>query len=146
MQTKLLMIVSAALLLGGCMGPVRQAQTQQLTAAEIQSLFSDKTVESVSRSGNTTSFTYYHPDGRVLQQRLWSLRSGHWKVTDDAKICLSFAKTRCRAIQVDDGTYYKVKQSKGKPAEKVVRYRRFAEGNHLLPAGQAWPELAHFRP
>ena len=127
--------------LAGCISnPVKLSS--QLDAGEVRALFSDRTVESVNQKTGRTSFTYYRPDGRVLQQRYWSRRAGSWRVTADGRICLRFAKERCRAIEYVNGRYYKRVPHKG----RLIRYRRFMPGNVLLGRGERWPRGPVFRP
>jgi hypothetical protein len=140
------------LLLGGCVSTPMRSTSHVLDASEVQRLFAGKTVESVNRSTGLTSFTYYDPDGMVLQQRLWSKRTGKWKVKDNGKICLIFDKTSCRRIKMYTGmldgksTYYKIRKRKGNSVRRVVRYRKFVDGNRLAVAGQPWPKSARLTP
>lgn len=138
--------LAMGLLLGGCVSQPMRTAPQTLSAKQVEHLFAGKTVESVNRSTGITSFTYYGPDGRVLQSRLWSQRSGKWKVKNNGKVCLTFEKTQCRRVVNDNGVYYKLRKQKGEKAERVVRYRSFRDGNLLLGKHQAWPKVTVFRP
>ena len=143
-KPKFVLLLGASLLLGAC-NTVREAPPQRLNAEQVRQLFADQTVESVNLAKRRTSFTYYHPDGRVLQQRLWSYRTGTWEVRDNGKICLDFGKRRCRYIEQREQNLYKVRKSGGE-LQRLVRYRRFAGGNQLLAAGEAWPKGKRFTP
>ncbi len=131
-------------LLAGCMGsvPLLPSSSQRLDAAALRAVFTNRTVESYNRNNGLTSFTYYHPDGRVLQQRFWSYRTGSWRVTDDGRICLTFTRERCRHVERVGNTYYKVVPRKG----RSIRYRQFLTGNRLLKAQASWPQSPEFRP
>lgn len=141
--------VSALVILlstAACVSPMRLVGQQRLHAHDVTQLFNDTTVESVNINNGLTSFTYYHPDGRVMQERLWSRRAGTWRVTENGRICLTFSNTTCRTIERRGGVYYKVRDSKDGGQKTVVRYRGFAAGNRLLKPGQSWPAVAEFRP
>ena len=139
-----ILIVSAAL--SGCAGiPALQGE-RELTSREVKSLFTDKTVESVNRSTGVTSFTYYFPDGRVRQSRLWSTRDGKWYVKEDGRICLSFKKTKCRFVTNAKGVYYKVKGKKRDQKRRVVRYRNFYPGDLLAGKHEVLAKHVEFKP
>jgi len=146
MKSIAVITLAMGLLLGGCVSQPMRSAPQTLSAQQVEQLFAGKTVESVNRSTGITSFTYYDPDGRVLQSRLWSQRSGKWTVKSNGKVCLTFDKTQCRRIANDNGVYYKLRKRKGEKAKRVVRYRSFHDGNLLLGKNQAWPKVSHFRP
>lgn len=104
-----------------------------LPVDEVRRLFVGNTVESFNLNTRLTSFTYYHPNGRATQERLWAQRKGTWSIQEDGKICLAFGKrkSKCRHIVKKDGRYYKIRPDQtGKP-ETIVRYRYFAAGNVL---------------
>ena len=120
-------------LLSGCQTVAQRGDGSALSAAEVRRLFVGNTVESYNLNTRLNSFTYYHPNGQAVQERLWSKRLGRWSISDDGKICLGFTKKapKCRHIVLDGGKYYKVRPgADGKP-EKIVRYRYFAQGNAL---------------
>lgn len=149
----MLALLFVAVLLNACVSTPFNKTSTTLKAAEVRELFADKTVESVSKGSGLTSFSYYSPDGRVLQQRLWSKRVGKWTVKDNGKICLTFGKdTTCRRIirvAKDLGskiTYYKIRKHKGKPTERVVRYRAFVAGNRLAGGSRDWPKNTALKP
>jgi hypothetical protein len=99
----------------------------------VQRLFVGNTVESYNLNTGFNSFTYYHPNGQALQERLWARRIGAWTLQDDGQICLGFTKgkLKCRHIVLEGDRYYKVRPgADGKP-EKLVRYRYFKQGNAL---------------
>lgn len=122
-----------AVLLSACQTAPQKGDGSALSAAEVRRLFVGNTVESYNLNTKLNSFTYYHPNGQAVQERLWRQRLGSWSIDDDGKICLGFTKKapKCRHIVLDGGKYYKVRpDAEGKP-EKIVRYRYFAEGNAL---------------
>ena len=123
----------AAVLLAGCQtAPNREAQ-RVLTADEARRLFVGNTVESFNLNTSFTSFTYYHPNGQAMQERLWVRRIGTWSIQADGKICLAFGKrkAKCRHLVSDGGRYFKILADEKGEMSKVVRYRYFAEGNAL---------------
>lgn len=138
-------LLALSLMLGGCQTLSGLRSDRLLSPEEVKTLFSGRTVESYNRNTRLTSFTYYRPDGRVLQQRFWSWRTGHWRVTPKGKICLKFELERCRYILAEGDRYTKVKRKKGQ-LTKLVRYRGFLQGNLILRSGSKWPESPRFRP
>ena len=98
-----------AALLSGCSGLPFRGEPQVLNAAEVQRLFVGNTVESYNLNTGFNSFTYYHPNGQVLQERLWVRRKGSWSLQKDGRICLAFTKgkMKCRHI-VRDGDVWRL--------------------------------------
>lgn len=131
---RLMSSVSACcILLAGCQTLSLQEERRTLGAAEVKQLFSGKTVESYNLNTKLTSFTYYDPSGRALQERLWAQRKGTWSVEADGRICLQLggSKPSCRHIAIRGDTYYKIETSDSGKTTAVVRYRHFAPGNAL---------------
>lgn len=131
MWLKIVTGVAAVSLLMGCQVKP-QVEKVRLNQAELKALFVGKTVESYSLSSGVTSFSYYHPDGRVEQLRFWESREGMWKLTDDAQICLSMESKpfSCRAVFREGDRYYKYRLENGE-WEKILRYRQFIDGRRL---------------
>jgi len=128
-----ILLAIACGLFAGCQTSQFRGEQHRLQLAEVKRLFSGHTVESFNLNTRNTSFTYYGPDGRVVQERLWSRRTGSWKLTADGQICLAFHKKepRCRHIVRKGDRYYKVlPDESGKPV-RIVRYRYFSPGNAL---------------
>ena len=123
----------AAVFLVGCQTMASREEQRVLTVDEVRRLFVGNTVESYNMNTTFTSFTYYHPDGKAIQERLWVRRAGTWSIQDDGKICLAFGKrkARCRHLVSKGGTYFKVLPDKKGKINRIVRYRYFAEGNAL---------------
>ena len=122
-----------AMVLAGCQTiPLRQPDGP-LTREEVRQLFIGNTVESFNLNTRLNSFTYYHPDGTAVQERLWKRRVGRWSIQGDGQICLAFDKRapKCRHIVRSDGRYYKERTDESGAREKIVRYRYFAIGNAL---------------
>jgi hypothetical protein len=121
-----------SVLLMGCQ-TLQQRADAPLGAAEVERLFVGNTVESYNLNTRFNSFTYYHPNGQAIQERLWSRRLGTWSIRDDGQICLAFTEkpAKCRSIVLDGGRYYKLRMDKKGRPEKIVRYRYFAQGNAL---------------
>lgn len=131
-RTMVLAIVAGATMIG-CQSGLVAEPSQTLSASEVQRLFVGNTVESFNRNTRLTSFTYYHPNGQALQERLWARRTGRWSIRQDGQICLAFGKKplKCRHIVLDRERYYKVRPDKSGKPEKIIRYRYFANGNAL---------------
>lgn len=125
----------AAVLLAGCQTAAKRGDgdSRVLTGDEVRRLFVGNTVESYNLNTKFTSFTYYHPNGQAIQERLWVRRIGTWSIRDDGKICLAFGerKAKCRHLVIDGGRYFKILPDEKGETTKIVRYRYFAEGNAL---------------
>jgi len=123
----------AALVLVGCQTTASRDEQRVLKVDEVRRLFVGNTVESHNLNTSFTSFTYYHPNGQAIQERLWVRRIGTWSIQDDGKICLAFGKrkVKCRHLLSDGGRYFKILPDKKGKTTKIVRYRYFAEGNAL---------------
>lgn len=123
----------AALVLVGCQTTASRDEQRVLTIDEVKRLFVGNTVESHNLNTSFTSFTYYHPNGQAIQERLWVRRLGTWSIQDDGKICLAFGKrkAKCRHLLIDGGEYFKILPDEKGKITKIVRYRYFAEGNAL---------------
>lgn len=130
MWVKMLGGAVALAVLAGCQVKP-QSESTQLSAAELRALFVGKTVESYSLSSGATSFSYYHPDGRVEQLRYWEPREGRWKISDN-QICLSMEDKdfSCRPVFREGDRYYKYRPE-GDKLVKILRYRQFLEGRQL---------------
>lgn len=122
-----------SLMLLGCQTIPSLDGSSVLGAAEVKRLFVGNTVESYNLNTGFNSFTYYHPSGQAIQERLWARRKGSWSISDDGKICLAFNKAtpKCRHIMLSGGRHYKVLQDESGKQEKIVLYRYFAPGNSL---------------
>lgn len=125
--------ILGAIWLLGCQAPLMRGEPTVLDAAGVGRLFVGNTVESYNLNTGFNSFTYYHPDGRAIQERLWARRMGSWSIREDGRICLAFAnaKPKCRFIVRDGDRHYKVLADKSGRQQKIVRYRYFAPGNAL---------------
>ena len=132
MRNIILPVIGSTMLLGCQTLPVGSAP-ETLTAPEVRRLFVGNTVESYNLNTGFNSFTYYHPNGQAIQERLWSRRLGTWKIEDDGRICLAFGEStlKCRHIVREGGRHYKVLTDDAGEQQKIVRYRYFANGNAL---------------
>lgn len=119
-----------AIMLMGCQVKQEKINPEQLSAQDISSMFAGKTVESFNLVSGSTSFTYYHPDGRVEQERYWEQRNGFWKINDKSEICLAMEGKpfSCRSIFRDGQKYYKYRLGAQGQPEKIIRYRQFIDG------------------
>lgn len=120
-------------LLTACQTVPSRGGDSDLAKDEVERLFVGNTVESFNLNTRLTSFTYYHPDGTALQERLWKRRKGTWRIRDDGQICLAFGKraSKCRHIVRSGGRYYKERTDDAGKRERIVRYRYFVAGNAL---------------
>ena len=123
-------VLLVAIMLMGCQVKQEKINPEQLSAQDISSLFAGKTVESFNLVSGSTSFTYYHPDGRVEQERYWEQRKGLWKINDKSEICLAMEGKpfSCRSVYREGAKYYKYRLDNQGQSEKIIRYRQFIEG------------------
>lgn len=137
-QKKLLVLILLVLFAWGC-APAKKSTVKidlppgTLTAPEVTTLFSGKTVESVVTSSGRVSVTYYDPSGELRQLQNGAKRTGTWRVRDDGRICLAIEGNdgKCRII-VKEGEVYKkyIVKLSGKH-QHVIDYRSFRDGNPL---------------
>lgn len=108
--------------------PVLPRET--LSPSELQDLFIDRTVTSVTAVQGRVSISYYAPDGSVEQVRDGRKRHGRWRITDDARICLQMEQSRekCRIIVRDQEGYKKFVVKNSGRHRHVVSYRAFVDG------------------
>lgn len=123
----------AAILLSACQALVPRKSVTVLDEAGVRRLFVGNTVESYNLNTSFTSFTYYHPNGQAIQERLWTRRLGKWSIRKNGEICLAFGKRKlkCRHIVSKGDRHYKVLPDKSGGQRKIVRYRYFVKGNAL---------------
>ena len=126
-------VALVAVLLSACQTTASRSDPVVLEADQVRRLFVGNTVESYNLNTSFTSFTYYHPNGQAVQERLWARRLGSWSIQDDGKICLAFGKrkTKCRHIVSRDGKYFKIRPDEQGEQQEIVRYRYFSKGNAL---------------
>tara|TARA_B100001063_G_C16706368_1_gene525484 strand:- start:675 stop:1082 length:408 start_codon:yes stop_codon:yes gene_type:complete len=132
-SVKVLVIGLMWAMLMGCQVKSEKEPLVQLSATEVNALFMGKTVESFNLISGITSFSFYTPDGRVLQERYWEQRTGRWRVNEKAEMCMSMEGTayRCRTIYRKGQKYYKYRLDQDGKPQKIIRYRQFIEGNAL---------------
>jgi len=104
-----------------------------LTRKEIVTLFSGKTVKSVTAKKKRTSLSYYAPDGTVEQVRDGKKRFGKWRVNKNGRICLQMEnlKEKCRIIVNENGAYKKYIVKKNGKHQHSVSYRQFLPGKRF---------------
>jgi hypothetical protein len=134
---KIILPILGSAFLSGCQTLPLLSSPETLEASEVRRLFVGNTVESYNLNTGFNSFTYYHPNGQAIQERLWARRMGSWSIKEDGKICLAFgkAKPRCRHIVREGDRHYKVLVSDSGEQDRIVRYRYFARGNALAGDG-----------
>lgn len=101
-----------------------------LNRKEVIELFSGQTVESVTASKGRVSHTYYNPDGTLEQVRNGTMRTGKWRVNNNARICLEMEgfEEKCRIIVKEDGKVKKYIVKKNGQHQHSVSYRSFTPG------------------
>lgn len=104
-----------------------------LSSQEVIELFSGKTVESVTAQQGRVSQTYYDPDGSLVQFRNGVKRTGKWRVTGSARICLQMEdlEEKCRIIVKDGRDYKKYIVKTNGEHQHSVSYRRFVPGKQF---------------
>ncbi len=102
-----------------------------LTAGQVLTLFSGKTVSSVTAVRKRVSLSYYDPGGEVRQSRKGTKRFGRWRVTEHGRICLQMEQLRekCRIIVMENGEYKKYIVKKNGNHQHTVTYPHFWDGN-----------------
>ena len=93
--------------------------------------FSGNTVRSYNRSRKLNTYTYYDPDGSVLQERFWEVRKGRWHVKPDGQICLVFERTSCRFVGWAGDRLYKYRRTTNGELKAIIRYSDFTAGNYV---------------
>lgn len=104
-----------------------------LSSNELIELFSGQTVESVTASKGRISHTYYAPDGQVTQIRDDVQRTGKWRVTNSARVCLQMEalEEKCRIIVKEGDEYKKYIVKKNGLHQHSVSYRKFIKGKQF---------------
>ena len=112
------------------LSPTPILPTGTLKKKAIISLFSDKTVESVTARKRRVSQTYYHHDGNLVQLRNGVKRYGTWRVTKNSRICLQMegSQEKCRVIVKDGDLSKKFIIKKNSHHQHSVTYRKFTAG------------------
>jgi hypothetical protein len=102
-----------------------------LNAEEVWTLFSNRTVESVTATKKRKSLSYYDPVGTMRQVRNGQARHGSWRVLEHGRICLQMENLpeKCRIIVKEDGTYNKYIVKKNGQHIHSVSYPSFKKGN-----------------
>lgn len=141
MIRQVLIFLTVGLLLGGSFASAAEQTADKLaalpdgtlSATELRSLFSGRTVEAVTAAHGRESSSYYDPNGEVRQQRLGQTRRGHWRVTEDHRICLQMEDLpeKCRIVVHEQGEYRKYILKKNGRHQHTVTYRLFHPGNRL---------------
>jgi len=105
-----------------------------LNSAELLVLFNNKTVFSITAVKQQESVSYYDSNGVIRQQRNGIKRTGHWRVTENSRICLQMEELpeKCRIIVKEDGDDYKkyIVRKNGRH-QHIVSYTEFRTGNPL---------------
>jgi len=133
MHIKKIMLTCMLLIffVGGCASTKVALLPGTLSAAEVTTLFSGKTVESRLDENGRISQTYYNPDGKIRQLRKGQLRTGTWRVNKDGRICLQFAgnNEKCRAIIKEGSVYHKYIVKKDGNHKPIITYTSFRNGD-----------------
>lgn len=127
-QAALFLLVS--FFVAACVTPPIVLPPGTLNAEEVLTLFSDKTVTSVTISKKRESISYYDSNGEIRQLRDGKKRNGTWRVTKNGRMCLKFgAKEKCRILVKENGKYRKYVVKNDGQHRLVVDYSSFKAGN-----------------
>lgn len=127
---QLIISLMVAVFVVACVAPQVPLPKGTLNAAEVQQLFSDHTVTSVTVAKKRESVTYYDPNGEARQIRAGELRNGTWRVSKNGRICLQFGSNeQCRIIVWEDAKYKKYVVKDDGQHRYVVDYKSFQDGN-----------------
>jgi len=104
---------------------------QQLNAAQLKEMFSDKTISAINHAaGDKPQSTYFAPNGTVTQKTpTGSKKQGNWRVTDQGQQCIAWAgeKEVCSTVTArGDGTYQRMVGDKA-----TVTIQKMRAGNLL---------------
>lgn len=136
MKTRLRIIVAVGLLVAavGC-GDKRSA----LSASEVKTLFSGKTVVGMHQKYGYAFRSYYEPAGTFRSYQTGKARAeakprkGRWWVEDTGKICVRWAdgnRDLCRTMVTDGkGHYWKILIKGNGKRIPIVRFNSFMAGN-----------------
>ena len=105
-----------------------------MSAEEITTLVSGKTVSGKGLKKDFTVRTYFKADGTMDGQKNGNKRSGKWHVNDDDMMCIEFddGAGNCRYIKDNgDGTYSKVKVKGSGKMIPVLLYESIDDGNTM---------------
>lgn len=106
----------------------------------VKAIFSDKTVQARHLKKDRSWEQYFAADGTMQRYSdEGEKRTGKWYINEGAEHCIKWdhkANEHCRAIMKGnrDGVYFRVKE-KGDSKIKLVRFKRFREGNKLKKPG-----------
>lgn len=137
-----MVFVSASLILSACASMPTGLPTSgfqppmegALKAAQIQTLFTDKTVTAIRIKDERSSRTFYHRWQVFYREQDGTVEKGEWNVRPDGRLCewRGWDRKRCRAIvQVDPETVMQYRLRKNGDHRPILRYLAFEPGNRL---------------
>ena len=116
-----------------------------LSADEINSLFTGNTVEGERRDGGvpgidapnkidnyaTAFIAYFDNDGTVKKKTSSKPKLGKWRVTDDGELCIKWKgkKEKCAPVHKEGKVYKRVIERRSGFVLMELRYIRFTQGN-----------------
>lgn len=102
----------------------------------VKAIFSDKTAKANHLKKETSWTNYFAPDGSMARVTSdGEKQTGKWHISEAAEHCVKWdhkPNEYCRPIMKGsrDGVYFRIKQ-KGDRTIKLVRFKRFKDGNKL---------------
>jgi hypothetical protein len=121
-------IALAAVIASGLVS-LNAAAADQLNAAQLKDMFSDKTVSAVT-ADNKPQTTYFSADGKIVQKTpTGEKKQGTWTVDSKGQQCITWsgsAEVCSTVVARGDGTYQRMVGDKA-----VVTIQKMRQGNLL---------------
>lgn len=106
-----------------------------LSASQLNTLFSGKTVSADSADGKGQELvSYFSPDGQYQQTRKGWLKNGTWWVRKDGRLCIKFEgkKQDCRIIVQQGKAYLRYAVKLDGNHKHELTYTKFRSGQRLV--------------
>jgi hypothetical protein len=116
-----------------------------MSATEVSTLFSGKTVEGERRAGGVPGvdtpnwvenyasefIAYFDNDGTVRKNNNDKYKKGKWRVNDNGDLCIKWKnkKEKCAPVHMEGKVYKRVIKGKSGRVRYELTYIRFIEGN-----------------
>ena len=121
-------IVLAAAVVTGLVA-LNTTAADQLTAAQLKDMFSDKTVSAINAE-NKPQITYFSADGKMIQKTAsGEKKQGSWRVDGKGQQCITWsgsAEVCSVVVSRGDGTYQRLVGDKA-----TVTIQKMRQGNLL---------------
>ena len=104
---------------------------------KLKEIFTNKTAKGVFLTKDLSFNVFFAPDGKL--ERVTDdgdKHTGTWRITDDGKHCVHFShqdSENCQVIRTGnrDGVYIRMKEIRNGKLIKLIRLKRFRDGNKL---------------